>query len=319
MKAVRVHEFGGPEVLKVEEIADPVPGPGQVVIKACAIGVNPVDTYIRKGIYGPRQFPYVPGTDLGGKIIAVGEGVTELAVGDDVYTTATLTGAYAEQALADAKTVFPLPSNTPPEKGAALFVPYFTAYYGLFHRGGAKPGEIVLVHGASGGVGLAAVQLALAHGLTVIGTASTEEGQTLVAEQGVSLVLNHKKDGYLEELMAFTGGKGVNLILEMAAHINLGKDLTVLAKWGRVIVIGSRGPIEIDPRQTMSRCADIRGMTLMNATPEEVHDIAAAIFAGLRDDTLRPVIGKHIPLAEVARAHREIIDEPAYGKMVLIP
>jgi len=153
MHAIRVHQFGEPEVLRYEEIPDPTPGPGQVVIKVHAIGVNPVETYIRAGKYGPRQFPYVPGTDAAGTIQAVGSGVTQFKVGDRVYTASTLSGAYAQLALADAGKVFPLPPKISFQQGAALGVPAATAYKALFMRGQVKPAETVLIHGATGAWG----------------------------------------------------------------------------------------------------------------------------------------------------------------------
>jgi NADPH2:quinone reductase len=320
MKAIRIHEFGGPEVLRYEEVPDPVPGPGQVVIKTYAIGINPYETYQRAGKYGPMEFPRVLGADASGEIAALGEGVTTFSVGDHVYIVGSISGAYAEMILADAATqVYPLPPNILAAKGAALNVPYGTAYYGLFLRAHAKPGETVLVHGASGGVGIAAVQWALSHGLTVIGTAGTQEGVTLVEEQGAHFVLSHKEDGYLDKVKEFTGGKGVDIVLEMLANVNLGKDLTILAPRGRVVVIGSRGPVEIDPRETMGRDASILGMSLSNATPDEIRRIHAAIYAGLQNDSLRPIIGSEIPLAEAGRAHTEIMENTAYGKIILVP
>lgn len=320
MKAVRIHEFGGPEVLKYEDVPDPAAGPGQVVIKTYAIGINPYEAYQRAGNYGPLDFPKVLGADASGEIVALGEGVSKFSLGDRVYIVGSLSGAYAELILADAETqVYPLPPHLLPIKGAALHVPYGTAYYGLFLRAHAIAGETVLVHGASGGVGIAAVQWALSRGLTVIGTAGTPEGITLVEEQGAHLVLNHKDEGYLDQIKEFTGGKGVNIVLEMLANVNLGKDLTLLAPKGRVVIIGSRGPVEIDPRETMGRDAGILGMSLSNASPEEVKGIQAAIYAGLQNDTLRPIIGSEIPLSEAGRAHKAMMENSAYGKIVLVP
>ncbi len=320
MKAVRIHEFGGPEVLRYEDVPDPIPGLGQVVIRTFAVGINPYETYQRAGKYGLMTFPKVLGADASGEIAALGEGVTKFSVGDHVYIVGSISGAYAEMILADAATqVFPLPPNILVAKGAALNVPYGTAYYGLFLRAHAKPGETVLVHGASGGVGVAAVQWAISHGLTVIGTAGTPEGVTLVQEQGAHLVLSHKEDGYLDKVKEFTSGMGVDIVLEMLANVNLGKDLTALAPRGRVVVIGSRGPVEIDPRETMGRDASILGMSLSNATPQEVKGIHAAIYAGLQNDSLRPIIGSEIPLAEAGRAHTEIMENTAYGKIILVP
>ncbi|HEY2586533.1 MAG TPA: NADPH:quinone reductase, partial [Tepidisphaeraceae bacterium] len=205
------------------------------------------------------------------------------------------------------------------EQGVALGVPYATAYYGLFLRAKPFAGESVLVHGASGGVGTAAVQLATAFGLTVFGTAGTEQGRKLVREQGADHVLDHHAPDCLKQLMDLTGQAGVSIVLEMAAHQNLGKVLGVVAKQGRVIVIGSRGAVEINPRDAMMRTADIRGMTLMNATRDELRGIHQAIVAGLKSGTLRPVIGKRFPLADAAKAHEAVIVPGSYGKIVLTP
>lgn len=320
MKAIRVHQFGGPEVLKLEELPDPQPGPGQVVIRVGAAGVNPVDAYIRTGTYASKpSLPYTPGTDAAGVVTSVGPDVKRVKVGDRVYTTGSKTGTYAEQTLCDEATVHPLPGHVSFEQGAAIGVPYGTAYRALFIRAQAKPAETILVHGASGGVGTAAVQLAHAIGVTVIGTAGSDAGMKLVREQGAQHALNHSADGYLDELMKLTDGRGVDAILEMLANKNLAKDLTVLAKKGRVAVIGNRGTIEINPRDAMAREADIRGVTLMNTSPEEYRLIHAALGAGLENGSLKPVIGERIPLAEAARAHETIMGSGTLGKIVLIP
>lgn len=303
----------------MQEVPDPTPGPGQVVVRVRAAGVNPVETYIRKGIYGPRQFPFTPGTDAGGTIESLGPGVTRFKAGQRVYTSVSLGGTYAELSLCPEEGVHPLPEKVSFEQGAALGVPYVTAHYALFERGRALAGETVFVHGASGGVGTAAVQFARALGLTVIGTAGTEAGRKLVAEQGAHHVLDHHAPDYLKQLMSLTRDAGPELILEMAAHANLGKDLGVLAKFGRVIVIGSRGPVEITPRDTMARNADIRGMTIMNVTSADRKGIHAAIGAGLENGTLRPVVGKRLPLPEAAKAHEAVLEPGSHGKIVLIP
>src|SRR6185503_3227702 len=186
---------------------------------------------------------------------AIGEGVTRVAVGDRVYTSSTLTGAYAEQVLCDESQVNLLPANVSYAQGAAVNVPYATAYRALFQRARAVPGETVLVHGASGGVGIAGVQLARAAGMKVIGTGGTDKGRELVKEQGAHHVLDHHAPDYFDQLKALTNGRGVDVILEMLANINLAKDLTALAQFGRVVVIGNRGTIEINPRDAMGRDA----------------------------------------------------------------
>jgi NADPH2:quinone reductase len=319
MRAIRVHEFGEPKVLKLEGVPEPKPGPGQVLVRVKAIGINPVETYIRAGKYGPRQFPYTPGTDTGGVIEGVGAGVKSFRVGDRVYTSGSVTGAYAELMVCEEWQAHRLPENVSFAQGAALGVPYATAHYALYHRGKALAGETVFVDGASGGVGIAAVQFARAAGLTVIGTGGTEEGRKLVAAEGAHHVLDHHAPDYLQQLTKLTDDKGPDLILEMAAHLNLGKVLGVLAKFGRVVVVGSRGTVEIVPRDTMSRDADIRGMSVMNATPHQVTAIHAAIIAGVENGSLRPVVRKTMKLADAAKAHEAVLAPGANGKIVLEP
>ncbi|HEY9603862.1 MAG TPA: NADPH:quinone reductase [Allocoleopsis sp.] len=319
MKAIRVHEFGKPEVMRLEEVPDPKPSAGQVVVQVYAIGVNPVDTYIRSGSNPKLALPYTPGMDAAGVVESVGEGVSRVAVGDRIYTSSSLSGTYAEKVLCNESQVHPLPQHISYAQGAAVNVPYATAYRALFVRAKAVPGEVVLVHGASGGVGIAAVQLARAAGMTVIGTASSEQGQRLVTEQGAHHVLDHHESGYLEDVVALTNGRGVDAILEMLANVNLGKDLGILAQGGRVVVIGNRGTIEINPRDAMSRDASILGMILMNASEQELSSIHAALVAGLENGTLRPIVGQEIPLTEAPRAHEAVMKSGAYGKIVLIP
>ncbi len=320
MRAIRVREFGSPEVLRLEEVATPQPGPDQVLVRMHAIGVNPVETYIRAGTYARLpELPYTPGNDGAGVVEQVGADVNEFKAGDRVYTAGSVTGAYAEFALCKKEQVHPLPANVSFAQGAAMGTPYATAYRGLFQRADAKPGETVLVHGASGGVGTAAVQLARARGLRAFGTAGSDEGRKLVREQGADEVFDHRAPEHFEHVMNATGRRGVDVIVELLANVNLGKDLTILAKGGRVPIIGSRGKVEIDPRDTMQRDVDLRGMVLPNTPPAELASIHAALVAGLENGTLRPVIGKEFPLAEAAQAHRAVMEPGAMGKIVLVP
>lgn len=319
MKAIRVHQFGEPSVLRLEDVAEPTAGAGQVVVQVKAIGVNPVETYIRAGRYGPREFPYTPGADCAGIISAVGANVTRFKPGDRVYTAGSVSGTYAELALCNQTTVFALPAKVTFAQGAALGVPAATAYRALFHRARVKAGETVLIHGATGGVGLAAVQLARAFGCMVIGTGGSSEGRALVLKEGAHHVLDHHDPAYMDELMKLTGGRGVDAILEMLANVNLDKDLGALAKFGRIVVIGNRGRIEIDPRQTMAKDADIRGMTLFNVNQAELEEIHAALGAHLESGTLRPVIEQEMPLADAARAHEEVMKGESRGKIILVP
>ena len=319
MKAIRVNTFGGPDVLSLEDMTALVPGPGQVLVKIEAVGVNPVDVYIHSGSYGPRPLPYTPGSDAAGTIAALGDGVSGLEIGQRVYTAGTLTGTYAEKALCRPSQLQPLPEHLSFAQGAAIHVPYYTAYYGLVLRANAKPGEGVLVHGASGGVGLAAVQIARAAGLSVLGTASSDRGKKAVLEAGAEHVLDHTKEGYLDEAKALTGGKGPDVILEMLANVNLAKDLGVIAQNGRVVIIGSRGPIEIDPRLTMQRNSSVLGLSLMNATDADLIQLHAALGAGFSNGTLNPIVAREFPLAQASAAHIAIMEPGAFGKIVLVP
>jgi len=324
VKAIVVHEFGGPEVLHLEELPDPSPGPSEVVVRIKAAGVNPVDTYIRSGAHAVRpQLPYVPGSDGAGQIESVGPDVRDFAVGDRVYIAAFdktgRTGTYADRTRCAQYQVHPLPARVSFAQGAALGVPYATACRALFQRAAARPAETVLVHGATGGVGIAAVQMARAHGMRVIGTGGSDEGLELIRAQGANVVLSHRDAGYLDAIKRATGGRGVDVILEMAAHLNLDKDLSLLAPHGRVVVIGNRGRVEIDARQAMGRDAAILAITLFNATQPDLASIHAALVAGLENGTLNPVVAREMPLADAARAHEAVMQPGARGKIVLIP
>ena len=319
MKAILVHEFGGPEVLKLEDVPTPKPAAGQVLVRIHAAGVNPYDTYMRAGAYARKPgLPYTPGSDGAGVVEAVGEGVKKVKQGDRVYTTHTLSGAYAEYVLALEQQVHPLPAKISFSQGAEIWVPYGTAYHALYHSAKAHASESVLVHGASGGVGIAAVQIARSMGLTILGTAGTPRGLELAKQEGAHQVFDHRKAGYLEEILKATGNRGVDIILEMLANVNLPNDTKLLAKDGRVIVIGNRGEVTINPRELMARRASIRALTLWDITPTEEADIHAALAAGLENGTLRPVVGKELPLADAARAHKEILEPGASGKVVLL-
>jgi NADPH2:quinone reductase len=313
MKAIRVHAFGAPDVMKIEDVPDPKPGPGQVVVRVKAAGVNPSDTYMRSGAYAVKPpLPYTPGSDGAGMVDAVGEGVTHVAVGDRVYLARSLSGTYAELVLAQTSHVYALPERVSFAQGAGLYVPYATAYRALRQIAHARGGETVLVHGASGGVGIAAVQFARAMGLRVIGTAGTDAGRELVRKEGAHVVLDHHDPKYREGLVC-------DVILEMLANVNLGHDSKMLAPRGRVVVIGSRGDVTITPRDLMTRDASVHAMLLWNIPPDDERDAHAAIAAGLDNGTLRPVVRMEMPLADAPRAHEAVLAPGAFGKIVLVP
>lgn len=322
MRAIVVREFGGPEVLKLEEMPDPLPGNGQVLVRTHAVGVNPYDTYRRTGNYATRPpLPYTPGADAAGVVEAVGAGVHGVRAGARVHVFGTAVhksyGAYAEKVVCEPHQIHPLPEHLSFAQGACVGVPYVTAFRALHFRACIQPGETLFIHGASGGVGIAALQLARAWGMTIIGTAGTREGLELVRAQGAHHVLNHREGDYLDTLKEITSGRGPDVILEHLANVNLDNDLTAMAYGGRVIVVGNRGRIEIDPRKTMGKDGAILGMALWNTKAEDVDRIYKALDAGLENGTLAPVVSTELPLSEAARAHELILQPGAKGKIVL--
>ena len=324
MKAIRAHAFGGPEVLQLDEIDDPVPGPGEVVVEVRAAGINPADTYMRNGTYAiVPDLPYIPGGDAGGVVSALGAGVEAFSDGDPVFVgtamSMSLNGCYAEKVKRPAQEVLPIPEGVGFAEAAAFGVSYSTAHYALFERGEGRAGETVFIHGASGSVGTSAIQLAKRAGLTVIGSGGTEKGLDLIRAEGADHAVNHTADGYLEEVKRLTGGAGPNLILEMLANVNLAADMDLAAKFGRIVVIGARGDITIPPRVAMMKELDIRGIALWNASPEQVAPMMKDILAGAADGSLRPVIGREMKLAEAAAAHVAVLEPGAHGKIVLVP
>lgn len=317
MKAIRVHEFGGPEVMQYEDVPLPEPSADQIRVRVNAAGVNPVDTYIRTGTHARKpDLPYTPGSDAAGVVDAVGADVTDFAVGDRVYTSGTLSGSYADYALCRADSVFPLPSSVDFAQGAALGTPYATAWRALFQRGEAKAGQTLLVHGATGGVGLAVVQLAVAAGLRVFATGGTKEGREYILEQGATQVFDHHGENYTDDIQS--ASRGLDLIVEMLANVNLDRDLQMLARHGCVVVVGNRGRVAINPRAMMSKESSIRGMTLFAATPAETHNIHAGLYAGLANGSLAPYVAREMQLEEAISAHKAVIDPAEHGKIVLI-
>lgn len=324
MKAILARRFGGPEVLNLEEVPDPVAEAGQVRVRVHAVGVNPFDTYMRAGGYAiVPDLPYTPGADAAGVIDQVGDRVTGRQVGDRVYISGTAQGkaqgAYAALAVCHEAQVHRLPDRISFTQGAGLFVPYVTAWRALFGRADARAGDTVLIHGASGGVGVAATQLARAAGLTVIGTAGTDEGLAVVAAQGAHHVVNHRSKGYLDAITADAAGRGPDIILEMLANVNLDHDLTVIAPGGRIVVIGNRGRVEIDARKIMFKDCAVYGLALWGIPADEVRRAHQGIEAGLESGALTPVVGAELPLADAARAHTMVMEPGARGKIVLIP
>lgn len=322
MKAIVIERYGGPEVLQLKEVPDPTPGSGQVLVEVRAVGVNPVDTYLRSGNYPVKiPTPYVPGSDAAGVVSAVGAGVTRWKVGDRVWTIGSVQGrlrdACAQKMLCNADQLYPLPPHISFAQGAALHIPYASAYRALFDRAHTEPGDVVLIHGATGAVGLAAVEFAVSRGCTVIGTGGSEAGRKLLKDKGVALVLDHTQPDYLTGIKTIAP-EGPNVILEMLANVNLQRDLEIAAPFARIVIIGNRGTIEINPRLAMGKELNVMGMQLWAAGDQRVDRACRAIVAGLEAGFLCPTIQKELPLADAAEAHRLVIEAPSAGKIVLI-
>jgi NADPH2:quinone reductase len=314
MKAVVVTEFGGPEALVVSTV--PVPSVDvkstDYLIRVHAAGVNPVETYIRAGQYAKLPaLPWTPGNDGAGVVVRAPEN-GEFAVGARVWLSGSKSGSYAEFCTCTAAQVHALPDHLSFEQGAAVGIAYRTAYRALHIRSRAQAGQTILVHGGSGGVGLAAIQLAKLHGCRVIATAGTQEGLELVTAHG-AFAVNHKTEGYMEEILKLTSGQGVNIVLEMLANVNLGADLTILARGGVVCVIGNRGPAQIDARQLMLKESSIVGC-LGAGTPEESAQCFAGVTGALHHGQIQPVVNTPaFALEDASLAHIEVIEHKRGG------
>eukprot|EP01127_Copromyxa_protea_P013600 TRINITY_DN3681_c1_g3_i1.p1 TRINITY_DN3681_c1_g3~~TRINITY_DN3681_c1_g3_i1.p1 ORF type:complete len:350 (+),score=67.07 TRINITY_DN3681_c1_g3_i1:53-1051(+) len=327
MQAIVVSEFGGPEVLRVVNVDKPKPGPKQVLVKIQAAGVNPVETYKRAGAYAAAvTLPWTPGSDGSGVVEELGSETSGLSVGDRVWLSGTTTGTYAQYALANISSVHVLPPNISFQQGAALNVPYATAYHALHHIGRPSERQFVtgnlniFVHGASGGVGIAALQLAKSiPNVTIIGSAGTETGIQGILENGAHYAVNHREEGYMQKVLELTGGRGVDILLEMLANVNLANDCKVMAVGGRICVIGNRGTLEFNPRDLMSKRLEVRGVMLFQATPQEKEEIYNAIDKGLVDGSLKPIVSGAYPLKDAPQSHVDVISPPkgTLGKVVL--
>lgn len=320
MKAIRVSAFGAPEVMETAETPDPQPELDQVLVEVRAAGVNPVDHYIRSGNYARLpDLPYTPGLDAAGVIRQIESAADcQFKVGDRVWLSGNLGGSYAELTLCSSTQVHHLPPHLSFQQGASIGVAYATAYRALFQRGRGTPGQSVLIHGATGGVGLAAVQFARAAGMRVLATGGTERGRAVLTENGAHETLDHSAAGYLDRVSELTQGHGVNLVVEMLANENLGNDLSIVARGGCIVIVGSRGNVEINPRLAMQRECDIRGLMLFNASPAEIREGVAAIQGGLESGVLKPVVGAEFPLAEAPAAHVAAMASGHRGKVVLV-
>jgi len=316
MKAMQMTNYGPASDLSLVDTATPSINENQILVKIGAAGVNPVDTYIRSGTNNySTTFPHTPGSDGAGTIVELGANVTGFEVGQRVYFSRNLTGSSAEFAACAATHTYPLADALSFEEGACLGIPYTTAHRALFGRANGKAGDKVLVHGATGAVGIATVQLALAAGMDVVASAGTAAGADLLRQQGVKNVIMHNEADHLAPYQSLA--TGFDIVIEMLANHNLDQDLKALAFGGCVAVVGNRGTVEINPRDLMARDASVVGVALANVKPTELAMIAKSLRPLFEKGVLKPAIRHSYPLAELAQAHEDVLKSGALGNLVI--
>jgi NADPH:quinone reductase len=323
MKAIRIHEYGGPNVLVYEDVDTPQPGPGQILVRLRAIGVNPVDAAVRAHRFPtPKQPPRIIGSDGAGVVTAIGSEVTAVAAGDEVMFTGLgigSEGSYAAYAvIAEAQAVIK-PASLSFEEAAAMSLVFPTAHYALVRRAQTLPGETVLVQGGAGGIGSAAVQIARALGARVLATVSSAEDARAVEELGAEHAMVRTAVDVGAEAKRLTDGRGVDVIVEPAAADNMAIDMAALAKGGRIVIVGlgSAGELTV-PAGAGGLDAGLLFMSSSNAGRAGTAQILAELAAMAAAGTVRAVIGTVLPLAEAQRAH-ELLEQHHFGKIVLVP
>ncbi len=322
MKAIIVHEFGAPDVMKYEDAPMPAAGAGQLLVKVEAAGVNYADTLARRGRYGSGRLPFTPGFEVCGIVEAVGEGVKGFNMGQRVmgFTSA----GYAEYCVVPADTALAVPDNWTPSEGAAFPVQFLTAYFALKGAGGeVKPGQSVLLHAAAGGVGTAAVQMAKIMGAKVFATASSDEKLAKVKALGADVCINYTREDFVEVVNRHTDGRGVDLIMETVGGDVFDKNFECLAPLGRVVVAGcaSGDARSVSGMQLLSRGHTVSGLNLRHFATQSalMHEALTTMFGWIQADVMKPIVGESHPLKDAAEAHRRMEARQTYGKIVLIP
>lgn len=322
MKAIRVHEPGGPEVLKLETVPEPNPGPGEARVRLEASGVNFIDVYHRTGLY-KNPLPFTPGMEGAGMVEAVGAGVLELKPGDRVSFAMTL-GAYAEKVLVPAWKLVPVPAGVDTATAAALMLQGMTAHYLTHSTFRLEPGHKALVHAAAGGVGLLLVQIAKRSGAHVIGTVSTEAKAQLALKAGADQVVVYMSQDFEAEVKKLTGGRGVDVVYDSVGIATYEKSLLSLAPRGMLVLYGqSSGAVPpIDPLQLSARGSlFLTRPSLAHYTQDRTELLARAgdLFGWIARRELDVRIEKRLSLAEAADAHRLLESRQTAGKLLLIP
>lgn len=321
MKAMRAHQLGGPDQLKLEEAAEPQAQARQVMIRVRAAGINPADLVRLSGRLGSLDLPYIPGMDVCGEIESVGAGITHLKQGQRVFGRA-LTGGYAEKTCLAADEVFLLPANLSFEEGAAIPIPFYTAYHALHNKAAVKSGETVLVSAGGGGVGVAAIQLARLAGARVMTTVGSREKAERVTALGAHLAVNYKEHDFVVEVQKFTDKKGIDVIIENVAADNLAKDFLAAAPRGRIVVIGTgtgkAGDASFPVFAALMKDVTMLGMSLINAGGE-IAEMARILCGLFGEGKIKAVVSKSYPLAEAAQAMEDLVAARVFGKLVLTP
>ncbi|MEJ2409159.1 MAG: NAD(P)H-quinone oxidoreductase [Novosphingobium sp.] len=323
MTAIGFEEPGGPEVLRPVTLPVPEPGPDEVLVKVAFAGVNRPDVLQRKGSYPPPPWASpIPGLEISGTVAAVGDGVSGLAAGDSVCALVS-GGGYAQYCLAKAGHCLPVPDSLPLDEAAALPETLFTVWHNVFERGYAREGETILVHGGTSGIGTMAIMLGRHFGLNVIVTCGSPEKCAQALEIGAAHAIDYKAADFVEEVARITGGKGVDLALDMVAGSYVARNLKCLAMDGRHVTIAVQGgaKAEINMAVVMTRRYTLTGSTLRSRSDEFkallVQEIAAHAWPIVEGGMLRPVMDRRFALAEAAAAHTRMEAGDHIGKMVL--
>lgn len=324
MKAVQFQEYGGPEVLEVIEIERPIPIGREVLIEIKTIGVNYADTARREGQYVVKTpLPFIPGAEIAGVVAAVGEKVTTVKPGTRVVTLIE-SGGYSEFALADERSLIPLPEQLDFRNAAALPLQGLSAYHVLKTMGRLEKGETVLVHAAAGGVGTLAVQLAKLFGAgKIIATASSAEKLELARQMGADVLINYTESTWVEQVLEATGGRGVDVALEMVGGDVFNKTLKCLATFGRLVVFGAASgeQSKMYPSSLMARNQSVIGFFLpqIMRKPELLQPSLVELLTYLGEGKLKLTIGGVFPLEDAANVHRLLQSRKTTGKLILEP
>jgi len=321
--AIRVHAYGGPEVLKWEEVEIGAPGAGQVRLKQTAIGLNYIDVYVRTGYYPQSSLPFIPGMEAAGVVTAVGAGVTEFAVGDRVVYAGPI-GAYAQERLIAADRVVKIPPGIDPSEAAAMMLQGMTAEYLLRRTYRVGPETTLLFHAAAGGVGLIACQWAKSLGVTVIGTVGSAEKANLALEHGATHVINYREEDFVARVKELTKGKGVDVVYDSIGKDTFPGSLDCLRPLGLWVSFGqASGPVPEFKITLLSQKGSLfatrPSLGNYTATREDLVASANDLFDVVKSGKVRIAVHQTYPLAEAARAHRELEARATTGSTLLIP